>query len=144
MIWYYIITFALSLICSSIYLGRYHRHYDVQFTLVYILVPIVMMGYLALALAHNLEEAVLANKIVYLGGCFTLTIITLYIMSMCRITITQTMMVLINILNLIFYRANRIHSKTQRRFRTGRDLRSGFLQGQEIAGERQPKASQAR
>lgn len=36
------------------------------------------------------------------------------------------------------------YTKTQRRFRTGRDLRSGFLQGQEIAGERQPKASQAR
>ena len=31
-------------------------------------------------------------------------------------------------------RAGRIHRKTRRRFRTGRDLRSGFLQGQEIAG----------
>lgn len=41
-------------------------------------------------------------------------------------------------------RANRIYRKTRRRFRTGRDLRSGFLQGQEIAGKRQPKASQAR
>lgn len=103
MIWYYIITFVLSLLCSSIYLGRYRKHYDVQFTLVYILVPIVMLGYLSLALSHNLEEAILANKIVYLGGCFTLTIITLYIMSMCRVKISQTMLVLVNILNLIFY-----------------------------------------
>ena len=30
-------------------------------------------------------------------------IITLYIMSMCRVKISQTMLVLVNILNLIFY-----------------------------------------
>lgn len=46
-------------------------------------------GYLALGLAQTAEAAVLANKVAYMGGCFTSPIMTLLICSVCKYKINR-------------------------------------------------------
>ena len=84
-IFYYIIMFEISLICSAVYFWKWHRHFEIYYSLCYALMPIVMAGYLLLALSEDLGGALVANKIVYLGGCYLQLIITLSIFSLCRI-----------------------------------------------------------
>jgi len=71
MITYYSIAAAVTVIAVLFFVCEYEN----RKTNYYYLVPIVLMmvanaGYLAVALSTTLEEAILANKIMYLGGCF--------------------------------------------------------------------------
>lgn len=45
-------------------------------------------GYLASALSGDISEAILANKICYLGGCFTPTINLCFICALCNYRVT--------------------------------------------------------
>ena len=69
MVTYYSITFAISLVLSLVYVQIWHKHFDVHFTLIFTFVPIANLGFLLGVLSVNLEEAILANDIKYLG-CF--------------------------------------------------------------------------
>ena len=46
-------------------------------------------GYLALGVSRTLEEAILANKITYLGGCFMPPIMAYYMCSLCNIKLKR-------------------------------------------------------
>lgn len=82
---YYLVLFIASLVCTAIFVGMWHKHVDVYYPLIYTLIPIANMGYLMMSLATNLEEAVLANKVTYLGGCFLPLIFTLNTLNLCGI-----------------------------------------------------------
>ena len=103
MLWYYILTFALSLVLSFIYLCKWRKHYDIHFTLIFLLIPLIMAGYLSLAVSRDLPEAVLANKVIYMGGCFLLSISTLYIFEVCHVQTDQRWRILFFLLNVVFY-----------------------------------------
>lgn len=83
MILYYtimaVLTLAglLALVCS--YELKKLNHYSV---VVQLMMTIANGGYLALALAKNISEAALANKLCYLGGCF---LPPLWLMLICTI-----------------------------------------------------------
>lgn len=46
-------------------------------------------GYLALAVANNIDTAILANKITYLGGCFTPLFVFMLVAELCNIKINK-------------------------------------------------------
>ena len=81
--------FIASLICTAIYIYMWHRHFDVNLTMIFTLVPITCLGYALYALSENLREAVLANKIVYIGGCFLQLFILFSILTLCRIDVNR-------------------------------------------------------
>ena len=68
---YYLSMFVFTVFC---FLFVWYK-YEIKETNYYYMVMIMLMmvsnaGYLAVALAGNLEELILANKIMYIGGCF--------------------------------------------------------------------------
>lgn len=82
---YYLTLFLASLILTLVFVLIWHKHVDVYYPLIFTLIPIANLGYLMMALATNLEEAILANKITYLGGCFLPLLFTLNTLNLCGI-----------------------------------------------------------
>ena len=79
--------FTLSLIFTAIYVYAWHKHFDVNFTMIFMLVPVSCLGYLIFYDAKNLEEAIRAQQITYIGGCYMQLFITLSIFSLCQVRI---------------------------------------------------------
>ena len=46
---YYDILLMVSLLLTGIYLFKWHKHYDAHITLVFMLVPVICLGYVMLA-----------------------------------------------------------------------------------------------
>ncbi|MCR4740174.1 MAG: HD domain-containing protein [Lachnospiraceae bacterium] len=114
---YYISVFVISLICASIYIYIWHKHFDVNFTMVFTLVPISLLGYVLASQAGTLEEAIAATKIRYIGGCFLQLFIFFCILNLCQFNIPKRARVIMFVIaactygsvltighNILFYR----------------------------------------
>ena len=88
-LWYYMGLFLVSFILTIIYAARWHKRFDVYFTLIFTIIPLVTLGYVMLALSTGLESALLAQRIIYIGGCFLVFFIMLAIFSLCHIEIPK-------------------------------------------------------
>ena len=100
---YYDITFIASLVLSIIYVWRWHRHFNIHINMIFILIPITILGYIQFSRSVNLEEALLANKIIYLGGCFLLPFITLAVLDLCNINVKKWVRLGFFVLSSIVY-----------------------------------------
>ena len=78
---------AASLTCTAVYIFMWHKHFDVNLTLIFTLVPIACLGYFLSSISESAGEAVIATKIVYIGGCFLQLFIVLGIFDLCRFSI---------------------------------------------------------
>ena len=76
---------AFSLVLSIAYIFLWRKHFDVHITLVYALIPVANLGYLLYSKAESYEAALMAQKIIYIGGCYLLLIIMLIVFSLCHI-----------------------------------------------------------
>lgn len=75
MMYYYLITAALALISLGILVIAYEsKKTNYYFLIILLLLAFSNAGYLAIAISTDLKEAVLANKLCYLGGCFMPTV----------------------------------------------------------------------
>ncbi len=81
--------FAASLLCAVIYLFMWHKHFDVNFTMIFTLVPIACLGYLLLSFADTLDGAVISQKIVYIGGTFLHLFIVFSVLNLCQINLPR-------------------------------------------------------
>lgn len=75
---------VLSLFLLLGYCGLVRKK-EIWFLLLYISVFIVNLGYFALSISTNLEEALLANRIAYFGSVFLPLFILMIIMDICGI-----------------------------------------------------------
>ncbi len=85
MIWYYAVLFAVAAGCTLIYAFMWHKHFDVNLTLMFLAGTISNLGYLMLADSVNAQEAILANKLSYFGACFGPLFIMFLIFNLCHI-----------------------------------------------------------
>ena len=86
---FYCGVFIASFICAAIYTFMWHKHFDVNFTMIFTLVPIACLGYFLYSLSRSLDEAVFAMKMIYIGGCFLQLFIILNIFNLCQIDINK-------------------------------------------------------
>ncbi len=86
---FYDATFVASVILMLAYVCMWHRHFDIHITLVFVLVPVVNLGYSLLGRAETLESAVLANAMSYIGPCYLLPVIMLSVFSLCHIPLPR-------------------------------------------------------
>ena len=91
---YYEFFFILSALLSCIYVYMWHKQFNVNLSLIFILIPVANLGYVALARSNNLEEAIQATQLIYLGGSFLILFITFYIFGMCQIRLPKWFSVL--------------------------------------------------
>ena len=82
-------TFAASLVCAAIYIYIWHKHFDVNFNMVFTLVPVACLGYVLYGMSESLEASIRAMQIIYIGGCFLQLFILLSIFNLCRINIPR-------------------------------------------------------
>ena len=86
---FYMITFLASLVLSLIYLYKWHKHYEVNITLIFTIIPIANMGYLLQSSAKDEGSYIIATKVVYLGGCFLIFFITMCVFRLCGIIVKR-------------------------------------------------------
>ena len=103
MIAYYAATLGISLTLSLVYVFVWHKHFDVHFTLLFTFIPISNLGFLYQALSTNLREAIMANHMVYLGGCFQLLFIMMCILDRCNIEFPRGLRVGLFVSTLLVY-----------------------------------------
>ena len=96
-------VFVASLICTAVYIYIWHKRFDVNFTLIFTLVPISCMGYLLQSVCRNAEEAMISVKIVYAGGVFLQLFMMLSIFNFCRIEISRLTRVLLFTVGTFIY-----------------------------------------
>lgn len=84
----YGVTAVLSLILACAYCAMVHKK-EICLMMLYISVFIANMGYFALSISKTLEEALLANRIAYLGNIFLPLFILMTILKVCRIDISK-------------------------------------------------------
>lgn len=100
---YYYITFALSLLLLFVYVWRRNKQFNAVFTIINTIIPVVNLGYLLVAISVSLEEALIADKIVYFGVCFLLPLFLLSIMYTCKMEIRRWTILLMFVLNVSIY-----------------------------------------
>ena len=86
---FYDIIFIVSVILSIFYIVIWQKHFDIHITIVFILVPIIDIGYFLLGHAQSLEAAIVANKLSYIGGCYIVLDILFIVCSLCDIKINR-------------------------------------------------------
>jgi putative two-component system response regulator len=86
---YYLTAFIISVILTGVYMFVWHKHYDVHITLLFALVPVVNLGFLLVSRSQSLEEAIIANVIAYIGGCYLQLMIMLAVFSLCHIHLNR-------------------------------------------------------
>ena len=89
MIAYYQILLAISVVLTMLYFLSWHKHFDVHVTLIFLLIPIAILGNVLTARSTVMEEAIAANKITYFGGTYLLLMITLSILNLCEIILPR-------------------------------------------------------
>lgn len=86
---YYGGIFCVSLLLTLLYAMMWHKHFSVHFTLIFCLIPITNLGYLLLTDAGDADAALIANKVIYVGGCFLQPIIMLCVFDLCHVKYTR-------------------------------------------------------
>lgn len=89
MINYYYIMFVLSVICTFIYICKWHKRYNVYFTIMFILFPIANMGRWQISISTSLNQAILGTYFEYMGGCFCTLAMMLCISYLCKYNLSK-------------------------------------------------------
>ena len=79
---YYDIALVVSIVLTGVYLFMWHKHFDAHITLIFLLVPLMCLGYVLRAHSTALSEALAANKLIYLGACYLQLIVLLAIFNL--------------------------------------------------------------
>ena len=74
-----------------------------NFSLIFTLIPVSCLGYLFFSLSKSLGEALFAQKIIYIGGCFLQLFILFSIFNLCGITIKKWIKLMLFIVCTLFY-----------------------------------------
>jgi len=86
---YYLIAAVLSIVNFIFLLSRgSDKKADFYLKAIFLMICFANLGYLAVGLSHTLEEALLANKINYLGGCFIPPLMFCFISRLCNISLS--------------------------------------------------------
>ncbi|MBR6874409.1 MAG: HD domain-containing protein [Ruminococcus sp.] len=96
---YYGVTFMISMLLTLFYIGIWHKHFDAHMTVMFILIPINQLGYWLYSTSETLGEAIMAQKIVYIGGSYMPLMILLMILGMCRIELKRWATVLLYVVS---------------------------------------------
>ena len=103
MIYYYLLNFIFSLLVSLAYLVIWRKRFNVCFTFIQVMMPVVCLAALLRALSTTLEEAILYNALIYLSGCYFLPLLFFGIVSLCDVKINRWVEIGSFVLETIIY-----------------------------------------
>ncbi len=100
---FYFLTFLASVVLSLIYLFEWHKHFEVNITIIFTLIPIANLGYLFAWNAKNVESYILATKIIYIGGCFLIFFINMCVFRLCGVNVKRWVRTMLFLICLLIY-----------------------------------------
>ena len=100
---FYDICFILSVLLAIVYACLWHRHFDVHITMIFMLVPVTNLAYVLLTRSNTLGEALNANRLSYIGGCYLQLFLMLVIFSLCDIPLRRWIRVGLLCLSTVVY-----------------------------------------
>ena len=86
--YFYLITFLASLVLLAVYIAQWQRRFDFNITIIFILIAIANLAYYYMYQETSPEAAMLANKFVYISGCFLPWAITKGVANICKIHVS--------------------------------------------------------
>ncbi|MBR5361596.1 MAG: HD domain-containing protein [Lachnospiraceae bacterium] len=89
----YFVLFLISLVLTLTYALLWHKHFSVYHTLVFLVIPISLIGYVLEASAGSLEASLNGTKIIYIGGNYLLLFVLLSIFNICGIKYSKRLSV---------------------------------------------------
>ena len=92
---YYYAMFGVSLLVVLIYSYIFHKHFDVNLTIMTTVVPIVNLGFVLMGSSQLIEEALIALRLTYLGGCVVLVAAMFLIFNVCGVKLPPWLIVLV-------------------------------------------------
>ena len=84
---FYTAVMVISMILASAYIYIWHKHFDVNFTMIFTLVPVSCIGYLLFEISGTPEGCIRSTQIIYIGGCFLQLFMLLSIFNLCGIKV---------------------------------------------------------
>ena len=100
---FYDTCFLLSVLLAIVYACLWHRHFDVHITMIFMLVPVTNLAYVLLTRSNTLGEALNANRLSYIGGCYLQLFLMLVIFSLCDIPLKRWVRVGLLCLSTVVY-----------------------------------------
>jgi len=100
---YYDVLFAISVVLLLVYALMWQKHFDVNLTMIFVLVALANLGYCWMARAENIREALVANKVIYISGCFLPLFVSLAIFGLCKIKINRFLRAILFLMSLVTY-----------------------------------------
>ncbi len=82
---FYQLCVGLSGVMLLLFVMEWRKNAAFEYMFTFAMVPVVNLGYVWLAASENLREAIVAQKIIYLGGCFLNLFLFFGILSICNI-----------------------------------------------------------
>ncbi len=98
---FYNVCFLISVALSLVYIFWWHRHYDVNITVLFILIPLSNLFYASMF--NNAELFVTGQKLIYFGGCMFPWFINMCVLNICRIRVSRWIRTASFMLNLLMY-----------------------------------------
>ena len=100
---FYYLMFAISLLLPVVYAFIFHKHYDASLTIMVVIVPIINMSFVVMGNALNIEEAIAALRMTYMGGCFVLLASMFLIFNICGIKLKGWMRAIFVAISIAVY-----------------------------------------
>ncbi len=92
---FYGIISAFSLLCSAIYIYIWHKHFNVNISMIFAFVPIACLGHFLYSISQTMDGALMSQKLVYLGGSYLQFFILFSITNLCQIDLKRWVRVLL-------------------------------------------------
>ncbi|MCF0127812.1 MAG: HD domain-containing protein [Pseudobutyrivibrio sp.] len=100
MVAFYVITFFWA-IFNLFWIARSGRFQMIYLLLLGLTIVVANLGYLSLALSQNVETAILANKVTYMGGCYIPLFMCLTVTELCNIRISNLMKYILTTVSVV-------------------------------------------
>ncbi len=100
---FYSALFLMSLVLTLIYAYGWNKHYDINLTLTFVLLPVTIYGYVIMNSAETLHAALNGKKLTYIGGCYLILFIMLTVFRLCNVKISKAVTTILLTLSTLVY-----------------------------------------
>ena len=95
--------FIVALVMVVVYAFIFHKHFDANLTILVVLVPIINLGFLVMAKAQTVEEALVGLRLSYIGGCYLLVSVMFLIFNTCDIPVKPWFRVILIVFSTVVF-----------------------------------------
>ena len=100
---YYFACLLASIILSLLYVYKWHKHFEVNITLIFVLIPIANLGYVIESASKDINQFIAGTMITYIGGCFLPLFINLCVLRLCKIHVKRWMRLIVTTISFVTY-----------------------------------------